>query len=90
VLDSEQNQKQILLRSEVLLIKSETPNLVAHQNVIEVVSPSIEADEPIQHWIQQDRLKTAADTLFLTSLKWTTEDIKAGQENTLPERKTDH
>jgi hypothetical protein len=86
VLDSEQN----LLRSEFLLSKSETPNLVAHQNVNEVVSPSIEADEPIQHWIQQDGLKTTADTLFLTSLKWTIEDIEAGQENTLPERKTDH
>lgn len=83
-----QDQRQIILRATVLLSKSEALDQIEYKNVIEVISPSTESADPKQYWLQQDELRSSAESLLYLSLKWMITDIMTGQIDAVTEQET--
>lgn len=83
-----QDQRQIMLRATILLSKSETPDQVEYQNVIDVVSPATQAIDPKEYWLEQDELRRSAESLFYLSLSWMITDIMTGQKDAASEQAT--
>ncbi len=83
-----QDQRQIMLQATIRLSKSEDVDQIAYQNVIEVLSPSIQTTDPRQYWLQKDELRNSAESLLYLSLKWFITDIMTGQTDTVTEQET--
>ena len=83
-----QDQRQIMLRATIHLSKSETPEQIAYQNIIDVVSPVTQASVPMYYWLQQDELRKIAESLLYLSLRWMITDIMDGQKVSASKQET--